>query len=980
MNRTYRIANLLAGVSVLAIASAVQAQTVATDQPEEVVITGSRIISNGNNMPTPVTVLSTQEILQNVPKSVMDGLQQLPVFAGGRSPSTNVGNSSQNNAAHQFNIRNVGITRTLVLYNGRRIAPTAPTGEVNADIIPQMLLQRVDVVTGGVSAVYGSDAVAGVVNFISDHSLEGIKAEFSAGTSEYGDGLTQRMGVAGGITILGGFGHIQGSIEYYNNEGIADADKLQRPWAGLVKTSQGAGSATNPNKLVLNTRLAASSYGGLITTSGNSASNPFRDNTFNADGSLRPFTHGTATGSGNVESGGDGIYYKEGSLVATTKQIQGNGRFDYSFTDDIAAYIDATYTKTQNRNNHQTNEFRTITMSSSNPFLTAAQQLALQPATTSYTNPVSGSPAIVVPNTFVMSKTMDQAPPLSSNSWTTSYLINAGINGKLFGFNWEVSYVHNENTQFTRNEANINNRKLYAALDAVRDGSNNIVCRVSITDPGLLPGCVPLNPFGPGSETTAMLNYVLEETKFTAVTVMDNIGGSITGSPFDNWAGPVSFALSGEWRKTDYDLASSADPRVRINCTGLRYNCGPTISTAQLSHISNILAPASGITQSVAEGALEVQFPLLVGVPLAEVVDLNGAVRYTDYTTSGSVMTWKVGLHWTVDDEWTFRGVMSRDIRAPNLNELFAPTLINPAGTTDRHVLTNGLPTQLQAPFTTISNPALVPEVAHTTTLGAVYRPAWFPAFSLTVDYYHIKIGNAISIIQGQNAGIQDLCEASNGTSEYCSLIDRPLPFADRTTANLVRQFFSQPRNAQSVVTDGVDIESNYTTPLFDGDLNLRLLASYQPMLKTVQFPGANTQNAAGASPLASFRGSFFMRYSVDDWTVSVVERFRNGTALSSDRFCPAVVVGTCATVSPIYAPSFRSPGWALYTNLSLTYNWTNAPYVNNAQIFATVENLFDRQPTSIGGGGTVPSLFPGTFGTDDTIGRFYTAGIRFRL
>ena len=152
MNRGIRVASL-AGASIIALATVYSAQAQQVAAPEEIVITGSRIIANGNNMPTPVTVISTQEITDNVPKSVMDGLQQLPIFAGGRSPTTNVGNSSQNNASHQFNIRNVGITRTLVLYNGRRIAPTSPTGEVNADIIPNMLLQRVDVVTGGVSAV-----------------------------------------------------------------------------------------------------------------------------------------------------------------------------------------------------------------------------------------------------------------------------------------------------------------------------------------------------------------------------------------------------------------------------------------------------------------------------------------------------------------------------------------------------------------------------------------------------------------------------------------------------------------------------------------------------------------------------------------------------------------------------------------------------------------------------------------------------------
>jgi len=151
-------------------------------------------------------------------------------------------------------------------------------------------------------------------------------------------------------------------------------------------------------------------------------------------------------------------------------------------------------------------------------------------------------------------------------------------------------------------------------------------------------------------------------------------------------------------------------------------------------------------------------------------------------------------------------------------------------------------------------------------------------------------------------------------------------------------------------------------------------------MLKTVQFPGANTLNAAGASPLASFRGTLFARYNWNEWTLAISERFRNGTKLSSDRYCPAIVVGSCPVISPIFANSFRNPGTALYTNLNLTYNWENAPLGTTTQFFVAVENVFDRQPTSVGGGGTVPSLFPGTFGTDDTIGRFFTAGMRVRL
>jgi outer membrane receptor protein involved in Fe transport len=286
----------LGGVSAIALAGigAAQAQqtaAAAAAEPEQIVVTGSRIISNGNDMPTPVTIVSTDELLQSVPKSVMDALTDLPIFDGGRSPQTNVGNSSQNNASHQFNIRNVGITRTLILYDGRRIGSTAPTGEVDADIIPQMLLQRVDVVTGGVSAVYGSDAVAGVVNFITDKTFNGVKAEGHVGISEYGDGMEERVGMAGGMTILDGHGHIEGSLEYYNNDGIAGADKLQRPWNFLTRSSQGGLTATSPGILCYYTRLESSSYGGYIsksTISSLNSGNPYQDMTFNADARCAP--------------------------------------------------------------------------------------------------------------------------------------------------------------------------------------------------------------------------------------------------------------------------------------------------------------------------------------------------------------------------------------------------------------------------------------------------------------------------------------------------------------------------------------------------------------------------------------------------------------------------------------------------------------------------------------------------------------------
>lgn len=931
------------GVSAIAITvaagSAAHAQSNA-ESTEQVVVTGSRVITNGNDSPTPLTVIQTSDITATAPATVFDGLLALPVFDGGLSPQSNPGNSSQNNAAHQFNLRNIGITRTLVLYDGRRIAPTAPTGQINADIIPEMLLQRVDVVTGGVSAVYGSDAISGVVNFITDKNFNGVKAFAQGGISEYADGKNVKVGVAAGRDVLGGRGHIEGSLQYYDNAGIAWNDKLQRPWAQRVITLQGAGTTASPDHIVYDTRLNSTSFGGYITAA-NNAGNPLADKNFATNGQLTPYHHGTAVVTG-IESGGDGGYYYQASLVSKSKVGQAFARFDYDFGNGIQAYVSGSTTLDQNENNHQTNEFRNISLSATNAFLSPAQQAAMTGAGITK---------------FNFSKMMTQAPPLQPDTWTTSYMINSGVNGTFLDkYKWDLSYVYNSNMQFTRNNANIDLGRAYAALDAVTDpSSGQVVCNVTLTNPGLYPGCVPLNLFGPTSESQQALNYVLVNTKYHSITTLNDVGGSISGSPFDDWAGPVEVAVSGEYRTTTFSLKSNAQPTQKLNCTGLRFNC---VQGTTLLYISNVVADENPpqVNQSVAEGALEFNVPLLKDLPFVQSLDLNAAGRYTYYNTNGDVQTWKIGLEWHVNDDVSFRGTRSLDIRAPNLNDLFAPQLINPAGVTDNHTGIVG-----QAPFITNSNPNLQPEKSNTLTAGVVYRPGWLENFSISADYFKTKIGNAITTIQGQSTTVQNLCEASNGTSQYCALIQRPLPFSDRSAANFVTAFISQGLNVQSINTEGVDIEANYQADIGPGHFGARLLTSYQPMLKTVQFPGAPVLNSANIAGSPGFKNSLFLKYTWDDFSVDILEKYHGRTRWNSDR---------TQVYSPAYLPS------AAYTNVTLTYNLGPASY------YLTVENAFDKQPTPYGNNGGssgVPGLFGGFVPGDDAIGRYYTLGVRLR-
>jgi outer membrane receptor protein involved in Fe transport len=413
-------------------------------------------------------------------------------------------------------------------------------------------------------------------------------------------------------------------------------------------------------------------------------------------------------------------------------------------------------------------------------------------------------------------------------------------------------------------------------------------------------------------------------------------------------------ALSGEWRKTQYDLTSNAQPDP-ANCTGLRFNC----SGSTLQYISNVVADQSGVSQTVTEGAGEVSVPLLRDVPLAQSLILNGAARYTYYDTSGYATTWKLGLDWHLNDDITIRSTRSRDIRAPNLTDLFGSPLTNPAGVTDLHTGIVG-----QAPFITSSNPNLKPEVGNTTTAGIVYRPSFLPGASIAVDYYQINITDAIANVQGQNNTVQQICEDSNGSSPYCALIQRPLPFSNKTPANFVTAFFSSPQNVNAQRVHGIDTEVNYNTELFGNRLSLRYLMVYQPSNKTINtLLGGRVDNSADTATQPEFSSTAFASYSINKYTIDVQQRWYTGGAWNANRtlkFIPSEIKGNA------------------YTNLTVSREIRD-----RSTAYVTIQNLFNRQPNAygnIGGSSGVPGLFGGFVpGVDNQMGRYYTVGVRLR-
>ncbi len=718
----------------------------------DVVVTGSRVISNGNNSPTPVTVVSTEQLQRTTPSDLPDALNRLPIFAGSSNQST-FGAAERNYTGNYLNLRSVGAARTLVLFDGHRFPPTTTDNLIDTNTIPQMLIQRVDIVTGGASAVYGSDAITGVVNFVVDKGFNGLKLNLQGGISGRNDNRSVRLGGAWGTALFAGAGHFEASFEYYDSPGIGD--KFGRPYGRAVYSTQGAGTAANPFRLVRDTRLTAFSRFGLIK------SGLFADQVFGGPGdSLRPFVHGRPTGTSGVESGGDGTFYNS-SLQASLRSYQAFARFDYDPGNSVRFYVQATATDSRNAFSKEENVINNATLSSQNPYLPAQYRAAL---------------AIANQGSFLFARQLTEVPRLTPTAWIRNFYIVGGLAGTLGqGTTWDLAYSHSEARQKVATIHNMNLGRLYAALDAVSAPNGDIVCNVTLTNPGLYPGCIPINPFGAATITRAAQDYILQDTYFRLHNRMEDVVASIAGTPFETWAGPVKAALSGEYRHLYMDLVSDAQPLQRTPCVGLRFNC--TANTPQFA--SNVVGDMRHRHQRVSEAALEVDVPLLANSTLARSLNLNAAARYTHYDTSGDVMTWKIGFDWHVSRDLTFRATRSRDIRAPNLNDLYAPVNVNPSGFNDLHT---GITSTIFVE--SAGNPGLKPEVAQTLTLGAIYRPTWLPGFSIAVDYFDLAMNNAIGNVSASNSSVQRECEASNGTSSLCALFERPLPFSDRSPAN----------------------------------------------------------------------------------------------------------------------------------------------------------------------------------------------------
>lgn len=912
--------------------AAAPAEEQAADAP--IVVTGSRLSASGFNAPSPVTVMGADEIARRAAPNVSEVLNQIPAFRAQSTAATSAIFGSNLGAA-TADLRGLGANRTLVLVDGRRVVASTvqggsftPANTVDLNTIPTSLIARTEVVTGGASAAYGSDAVAGVVNLILDTRLKGLRASAQYGQTDEGDAEEYTASLAFGTSFGGDRGRFIIGGEYNENKGTGDC--YTRDWCSAT-----FGPVTNPafavnglpaSLIVPGVRTATATNNGIIT------SGPLRGLEFNPDGTTRQHDYGTYYGAGIYQIGGGderNPFFEHYSMVAPVKRYSGLAHFEYDLTDSITFFAEGSYAKVKaSQLGAQVRDLGNITIRRDNAYLSEEVQDLMD------ANGLA---------TFTFGRIGNDFGPTRMSVDRETYRAVGGFNGELGGtWKWEAYYQYGRTNYHQAVANNRINSNYTRAVDAVFNDDGDVVCRSTLTNP--TNGCIALNLFGAGNYDPNAVSYsfgtALQDTHLTQHVA----AAQISGEPFSTWAGPVAVALGGEYRE---DIASgTADP----------------ISAALNFYVSGGAAISGKM--NVKEGFLEVGVPLARDASFARSLDLNGAIRLTDYSVSGSVTSWKLGATWEPVDQLRLRVTRSRDIRAPNIFELYAPRSTSFQTVTDPE---NGgafvLPLSILG-----GNANLVPEIANTLTIGGVFSPdfAGLNGLQLSVDYYDINLEGAIATYGSQI--IVNLC--AQGVASMCANVVRDADDAIVSITNV-------NQNVNNIKTRGLDFELLYRTALGSGDLTLRSLATHVMDLTTVDVTGRGIdragQNGAPTSQpsgVPNWQVNTSARYSTGPFSGEVQARYISGGYIDNTKLGPLQEGHTNNNPNSVNLNRIKAY-W--YFNANAQYDLIRDGD-RSVQLFGAVNNIGNR----------APPVAPSSFGPTnnvlyDVLGRTYRIGVRVR-
>ena len=959
--------HLLAGSASLAAltlgATAAQAQDEG-DTP--IVVTGSRLITDNATSPIPVTAVDAEEIAAMDPASLITSVSQLPQFYGNQTPNNS--NFFQRGGTGNLNLRGLGINRTLTLLNGRRMASSSAFGGVDINLFPEAMIKGIETVTGGASAAYGTDAVAGVVNFVMDTNYSGLELDLQGGSTTRGDAKNAKGSISYGADI-GDRAHVLLSASFAAQEGIHSL--RGRDWhQGWGVVQQGDQLLAFPDVQSMN-----GSFDGIIFAPG-TAINGLQ---FTPGGGTRTFQPGQVSQgtlgtppARTVNGSGDDLANDLLTVWPDTDRYSLFGYIDYDVSDDVTVF--AQYLRGYSHQ-FQYNTPRgsllgvptTATIFQDNAFLPDSLRQTM------IDNDI---------DSFVLRRTGHSTDIGGAyfEDWTAQNIGTVGMDmlvdtngGFLDGWKFGAYYQYGHSKR-TWDQYALRVDRIFAALDAVDDGSGNIVCRVSTTAAGreAFPGCQPINLFGRGNASPGAVDYVLgndvglqidtplffadsgfsdgETDSYTSTKAKRNITtfqqhfveASLAGTVFEGWAGPISMAVGASFRKDDIrqivrdttNQASNHETDRPVMCNnpaiGLQGVSAPDCNNTvgfQYSKVSNIKGQAE-----VKEAFGEVLVPLVDTDAFA--ANLTGSVRWADYSGSGTIWAYKGGLDLTLLDQIRLRGTYSRDVRAGNLSERFDKT----GGTA---VVDDPRTTEVEAINVTRfsgGNPNVEPEKADTFTAGVVFQPDFLPGATLSVDWYKVDIKGAIGQVGNQE--VLRRCLIDNDPT-FCDLVTLDAG----GTPVLIGDVYV---NVDQSKVEGVDAEASYSTPLalFGGEesISARVFASWLIDRSDVSFNGTLTQQAGlvGLNPQTGAQGIFPKFKATGNLT------YRNGGFTT---FVQGRLTGSGQSVDPATLPEGLIVGedllnvpevFYLDARFSYAFDFANG---NTLELFISGTNLLDKDP-----------------------------------
>lgn len=933
---------------------AVRAQ--ATQELETIVVTGSRIARPDLRSSSPLAVVGQEEFRLAGATNVESVLNVLPqVIPGETSFSNNPGAG-----VATIDLRGLEEERTLVLVNGRRFIFFDTSQVVDINNIPTFLVERVDVVTGGASAVYGSDAIAGVVNFVLRQNFEGVEIGSTYRISERGDGERFDINATIGTNFADDRGNIIAYANYFNRKAIYQRARGFSRLA-LVDSVDEAG---NP---ILTAGGSSTVPGGRVTISDTTRPATFPGGfgaLFQPGGAFRPFIFP-----------GDQYNYAPANYLQVPQERWLIGtQAHYDITDGIRLYMEGTFTNNRVEGELAPTPYtEPVSIDVDSPFLSPAARAAFAAADALETGTDAGDGFA----NATLFRRMNEVGPRENLDERNAWRFVGGVTGDVLkDWTYDAYYLFARTRNSQIQNGNISNSRLRAALRTDIDpDTGELRCADASAR---AQGCVPANVFGPGALSPEAADYVAITAANSEISELQVASASVTGSLFDLGAGPVGLALGVEWRSVsseflpDFSLSSG-------DVVG--FNAGQ---------------PTAG-RYSVREVYGEIRAPLLSGVAFADRLEITGAARYSDYSLDavGSVFTWATGAEWAPIPDVTLRGQFQRAIRAPNVNELFGgqeqgfPPAIDPcsdrspetqneavralciaSGVPAGAVFTTGVQPDSQIEGSFGGNPELEEEKSDTYTLGIVFQPSFVPRLNVTVDYYNIKVKNYITELGGGLNNVLNLCYnvVQDINDPYCQAVRRN-PGGDIDIVQV------NNANVASLKTSGIDFQVDYSLDLnfglYDNESRLSFFFlgtwvdkwTYVPVVELPDTVDCVGQFGATCDdPIPEFRFTTRLTWATGPLQLSL--RYRWVDKMMDDQIKNA---GT-----PAAELAKASLGDQHYFDLAAVFDVNE-----DVQLSFGVNNLFDNKPPLTGDSQEQANTFPGLF---DVLGRdyFISATVRF--